>query len=97
MARRHFAGELCSFFFAFTGEFLPGLERFVGAPILNGFHTPSVPASPGSAAIMSIRDGTLNVAHVHQRGALDASELALFRERLFGDLLGEPVALAGPR
>jgi hypothetical protein len=94
MARRAFAGELCSFFFAFTGDFLPGLERFVGAPILNGFHAPSVPASPGSGAIMSLREGRLNVAHVHQRGVVDEAELALFRERLFADLLGEPPAAA---
>jgi len=89
MARRSFGGELCSFFFAFTGDFLPGLEVFVGAPILNGFHVPSVPASPGSGAIMSLREGRLNVAHVHQEGALDEAELACFRDQLFADLLGE--------
>jgi hypothetical protein len=89
MARRSFAGELCSFFFAFTGEFLPEIDEFLGAPILNGFHVPSVPASPGSGAIMSLRDGRLNVAHVHQEGALTDSELACFRESLFADLLGE--------
>jgi hypothetical protein len=88
MARRSFAGELCSFFFAFTGSFLPGLERFLGAPILNGFHAPSVPASPGSAAIMSLREGRLNVTHVQQRGVLDESERQIFQERLFADLLG---------
>jgi hypothetical protein len=94
MARRAFAGELCSFFFAFTGDFLPGLVRFVGAPIMNGFHAPSVPASPGSGAILSFRDGRLNLAHVHQRGVFEAGELAIFRDRLFADLLGEPPASA---
>jgi hypothetical protein len=90
MARRNFKGELCSFFFAFTGEFLPGLSSLLGAEILNGFHTPSVPASPGSGAIMSIRDGRLNLAHVHQRGVFDASELEIFRDQIFEDLVGEP-------
>ena len=90
MARRSFGGELCSFFFAFTGDFLPGLESFLGARIVNGFHVPSVPASPGSGAIMSLREGRLNVAHVHQQGALDVEELACFRAQLFADLLGEP-------
>ncbi len=89
MARRSFGGELCSFFFAFTGEFLPELDEFLGAPILNGFHVPSVPASPGSGAIMSLRDGRLNMAHVHQEGALEEAELERFRESLFSDLLGE--------
>jgi hypothetical protein len=90
MARRPFRGELCSFFFAFTGEFLPELDTFLGAEILNGFHAAPVPVSPGSAAISSIRKGRLNVAHVHQAGVFSDDELALFRERLFADLLGEP-------
>jgi hypothetical protein len=89
MARRSFGGELCSFFFAFTGEFLPELDRFLGAPILNGFHVAPVPVSPGSAAIMSLRDGRLNVTHVQQQGLLSDGEQALFRERLFADLLGQ--------
>lgn len=89
MARRNFAGELCSFFFAFTGSFLPGLTSFLGAPILNGFHVPSVPASPGSAAILSIREGRLNITHVHQSGVLDEVELALFRDHLVADLIGD--------
>lgn len=89
MARRTFAGELCSFFFAFTGEFLPELDEFLGAPILNGFHAAPVPVSPGSGAIMSIRNGRLNVTHVHQRGLLTETELAVFREQLFADLLGD--------
>jgi hypothetical protein len=89
MARRTFGGELCSFFFAFTGEFLPEQSHFLGAPILNGFHVAPVPASPGSAAIMSLRDGRLNVTHVQQEGLLGEAERDLFRERLFADLLGE--------
>lgn len=43
MVRRTFAGELCSFFFAFTGGFLGDLDRFLGVPIRNGFHVPAVP------------------------------------------------------
>jgi hypothetical protein len=89
MARRNFGGELCSFFFAFTGSFLPGLPSFLGAPILNGFHVPSVPASPGSAAILSIREGRLNITHVHQHGVLDEAELARFRDHLVADLIGD--------
>jgi hypothetical protein len=96
MARRRFGGELCSFFFAFTGEFLPGQPRFFGAEILNGFHAPSVPASPGSGAILSIREGRLNVTHVHQQGVLGDDELQIFRERLFCDLLGDAEALVEP-
>ncbi len=88
MARRTFSGELCSFFFAYTGEFLPELDHFLDAPILNGFHVAPVPASPGSAAILSVRRGRLNATHVHQEGLFSDAELARFREQLFADLLG---------
>jgi hypothetical protein len=88
MARRSFGGELCSFFFAYTDQFLPGLASFLGAPIENAFHAPSVPPSPGSSAILSIRDGRLNLTHVHQRGVLGDEERALLRRRMREDLLG---------
>jgi hypothetical protein len=88
MARRTFGGELCSFFFAYTDLFLPGMTSFLGAPIENAFHAPSVPASPGSGAILSIREGRLNLTHVHQAGVLTEAERALLRGRLRDDLLG---------
>lgn len=85
LARRAFAGELCSFFFAYTGEFLGGLDRFLGAGIRNAFHVAPVPPSPGSCAAMSLREGRLNVTHVRQRGVFSAAELALFRASLRAD------------
>jgi hypothetical protein len=88
MTRRGFGGELCSFFFAYTDEFLPGLDRFLGAEIRNGFHAPAVPPSPGSCAAMSLRKGRLNATHVYQRRVFSDDELALFRERLIDDLTG---------
>jgi hypothetical protein len=87
MARRGFGGELCSFFFAYTGEFLPGLEHFLGAEILDGFHVPAVPASPGSCLALSFRGGRLGVTHVHQEGVFSAGELEILREQLRADLL----------
>jgi hypothetical protein len=88
LARRHLRGELCSFFFAFTGEFLPGLASFLGAEIRGGFHVAPVPPSPGSALALSLRGGRLGATHVRQRGVFDADELAVFREQLRADLLG---------
>lgn len=85
MARRSFAGELCSFFFAFTGEFLGGLDRFLGAEILNAFHVAPVPPSPGSCTAMSLRRGRLNVTHARQRGVFSDSERALFGASLRAD------------
>ena len=86
MARRAFAGELCSFFFAYTGEFLGGLERFLGAEIRNAFHVAPVPPSPGSCVAMSLRAGRLNVSHVRQRGVFSEPEQARFRASLRADL-----------
>lgn len=86
MAHRTFAGELCSFFFAYTDKFLAGLDSFLGAAILNGFHSPSVPASPGSSAVFSIRNGRLNFTHIYQSGIFTEDDLEIFRARLLADL-----------
>jgi hypothetical protein len=88
MVRRTFGGELCSFFFAFTGEFASNIEDFLGAEVLNGFHVPAVPPSPGSCAAMSIHRGRLNLTHVFQRGAVSADEVERFTADMREDLLG---------
>ncbi|MEE2665330.1 MAG: hypothetical protein VX681_14535 [Myxococcota bacterium] len=92
MARRSFGGELCSFFFAYTGEFAPDVERLCGARVLNGYHTPSVPASPGSGIILCLRGGRLNAVHVYQQGAVSDDEVARLRAGLRRDLLAPEVS-----
>ena len=91
MARRNFGGELCSFFFAYTGEFAPGVEELCGAPIRNGYHTPSVPASPGSGTILCLRGDRLNAVHVAQQGAISDDDLKVLRAALRRDLLAPDV------
>jgi len=88
MARRNLKGELCSFFFAYTGEFCPDRESFCGAPFEDGFGVPSVPASPGSALVLALRGGRLGYTHVRQRDAFRPGELELFQEKLHRDLSG---------
>jgi hypothetical protein len=88
MTRRPLRGELCSFFFGYTAAFCEGLERFFGAPVLDGFHAPSVPPSPGSGLVFSLFGPRLNVTHVRQRGVASEPELALFRDALVRDLTG---------
>ncbi|MFN2426358.1 MAG: hypothetical protein ABR587_07920 [Candidatus Binatia bacterium] len=88
MARRTFGGELASFFFAYTAEFAAGANSLCGAPILDAFHAPSVPASPGSALVFCLRGGALDVVHVHQQGAIETAELAVMRAALLADLVG---------
>jgi hypothetical protein len=88
LARHALGGELCSFFFAYTGEFCPGLTHFFGGPVEEGFGVPSVPASPGSALVLSLHAGRVGYTHVRQRDAWRPGELDLFREQLAADLLG---------
>lgn len=88
IARSHLGGELCSFFFAWTGAFCEGLDHFLGAEIADGFHVPAVPASPGSCVAMSLRGGRLNATHVRQAGVFSDDELKLFRAKLRADLAG---------
>jgi hypothetical protein len=88
LARRPLGGELCSFFFAFTGEFCPGLAQFFGAPVEDGFGVPSVPASPGSGLVLARYAGRVGYTHVRQRDAWQPGEIEVFREQLAADLLG---------
>lgn len=89
MARRNFGGELASFFFAYTAEFAPAAQTLCGAEILHAFHAPSVPASPGSALVYSLRGGGLDVVHVRQHGSVTAQEIDVLRAQLMADLEGE--------
>src|SRR6185369_11719707 len=88
MARRTFGGELASFFFAYTAEFAPAAQSLCGAPILDAFHVPGVPPSPGSAVVFSLRGGGLDVVHVHQDGVLSAREQHVFQDSVLRDLSG---------
>ena len=87
MVRRTLGGEICSFFFAYTGNFLAGVEEFLGAEIRSGFHVPAVPPSPGSCAAMSIHRGRLNLTHVYQEGAVSGHEVSSFAAHMRRELL----------
>jgi hypothetical protein len=87
MSRMALRGELCSFFFAYTGEFLGGLERFCSAEIRNGYHVAPVLPSPGSCAALSHFRGRLNLTHVFQQGVFSEREREIFVGSLLSDLL----------
>jgi len=88
MSRSGFRGELCSFFFAFTGDFLPDVDHFLGAEIRDGFHVAPVPPSPGSCLALSLRGGRLAATHAYQSGVISEREREIFREQLQSDLQG---------
>ncbi|MDP7572846.1 MAG: hypothetical protein QF391_14685, partial [Myxococcota bacterium] len=69
-------------------EFCAGLNRFLGAEVVDGFHVPPAPASPGSCLAMSMRGGRLNATHVRQEGVFTEPELDLFGASLRADLAG---------
>jgi hypothetical protein len=92
MLRRNLHGEIATFLFAFTGQFLPRLQRFAGAKIVDAFHAPAVQPSPGSGLIMSIRGGALNITHVYQDGVLTEQERSVLFAHLRADLLGTEIA-----
>ncbi len=87
MTRRDFGGEISSFFFAYTGEFLADLDTFLGSEIQSAYHVPPVPVSPGSCAAMSLRRGRVSVTHVTQKGLFSPDEFRIFDEQLRRDLL----------
>ena len=87
MSRLALRGELCSFFFAYTGEFVEGLEQFCGAEVRNGFHVAPVLPSPGSCAAVSHFRGRLNLTHVFQQGVFSEREREVFAAQLRSDLL----------
>ena len=88
MSRRHLAGELCSFFFAWTGEFCEGLDRFFGAEVRTGYHIAPVPPSPGSCVAASLKDGRITATHTRQEGVFTPEELDAFAAQLRADLVG---------
>lgn len=88
MARRHLAGELCSFFFAWTGEFCEGMQRFFGAEVRTGYHIAPVPPSPGSCVAASMKDGLITATHTRQQGVFTPEELEAFAAQLRSDLTG---------
>ncbi len=67
--------EMCSFFFSYTGDFLPDLSQMFGTKFRSGFHSPAVPPSPGSSMIWSVADDQLTMTHVYQARAIEPEEL----------------------
>ena len=72
-----------------TGQLTRAAETLCGATILDAFHAPSVPASPGSALVFCLRGGGLDVVQVRQRGVVSDDELGVMRESLLADLCGD--------
>lgn len=86
--RRSADGNITSFYHAHTGDFMPRVSTFCGAPILNGWHVPSVSQPPGTGTFFSVRNGMLTMSFSWREGAVTLAELDLLLARIRSDLLG---------
>ena len=86
--RSNSGGYITSFFYSHTGAFLPECGIFAGAPILNGWHVPSISAPPGTGLFFSERNGALSATLSWREGVLTSPERALLWRSLREDLLG---------
>jgi hypothetical protein len=88
MLRGNSGGNLTSFFFSHTGEFLPECQTFCGAPVEHGWHIPTVSQPPGTGIFFGQRGGKLTATFSWREGVLRDSEFELLRNTLRRDLLG---------
>ena len=86
MMRAQAGGELCSFFFAYTGHLFPEVSELCGGQIRDGFPTAGVPPSPGSSFVWSLVHGQLNLTHLFQQGVVRPDERELMLKQIFDEL-----------
>lgn len=87
MLRGNSGGNITSFFFSHTGEFMAESKTFSGAGIEQGWHIPTVSQPPGTGVFFGQRDGKITATISWRRGVINDKELALMRTRLRADLL----------
>ena len=79
-------GELTSFFQSHTGEFMEGTNNICGAPILNGWHIPTVSQPPGSGVFFNDHQGRLTATLAWRDGSLTEAEVHAMAKSLREDL-----------
>lgn len=87
--RRTASGQITSFYHAHTGAFLPGVGKFCGGELRDGWHAPSVSQPPGTGIFFSECRGRLTASLCWREGVLSAKERNLMLHRIREDLLGE--------
>lgn len=81
-------GEICSLFFGDTANVHPSLTSFLGVPIADFIHVPSITPSPGVGLVFYYWRSTLRISVVHTPRVLNDSEAEAFRWGLRQRLLG---------
>jgi len=87
MLRRNSGGNITSFFFSHTGDFMPESKMFCGAGIEHGWHIPTVSQPPGTGVFFGQRAGKITATISWRNGVISDKELKLMRARMRADLL----------
>jgi hypothetical protein len=85
--KRGMGGEICSLFFGDTATVNPGLENFLGVPVVDFAHVAAVTPSPGLGVIFYYFRGELRITVVHSSRSLTPLEAGEFAGRLRARLL----------
>jgi hypothetical protein len=86
--KREASGHITSFYYAHTGNFMPGVKTFCGASIQDGWHVPSVFQPPGTGLFFSERSGRLTASLCWRTGVLSGDEVQQMLGVVRTDLLG---------
>ncbi len=87
--KREASGHITSFYYAHTGNFMPGVKTFCGASIQDGWHVPSVFQPPGTGLFFSERSGRLTASLCWRTGVLSEDEVQQMLGVVRTELLGE--------
>ena len=91
MAWARNGGDPFSFNCADTGEFAPGLDQFLGAPVRRAFHAPAVLPRPGIGVFFTRCRGLEGVTVCWVEGVLNESEAQEILDGVVDELGGEQV------
>jgi hypothetical protein len=78
-------GPFASFFHSHTGEFAPGMDRFLGARVENAYHVPGIGTPPGTGIFFNEKNGRLVITFCWHEGSLDEADRAMMLAGLLED------------
>jgi acyl carrier protein len=79
-------GPFASFFHSHTGEFAPGMDRFLGVRITGAYHVPGIGTPPGTGIFFNEKNGRLVITFCWHEGAVTDEERGMMLAQLLGDL-----------
>jgi len=80
-------GQLASFFFSYTGDCCPGMEKFLNLPIRQVIHLAPATSIPGLSVVFMRHRNCLKTILSFRDSLIDQEDLRVFEEQLRTDLL----------